>query len=216
LGEADADSIAEFQRAAAWDPDATPERAREMLRTAAAENPFEPGTGPPTLGGFIGNRLVAYVTSIPTRFWNGSEYAAAHWLKGWWVLEEYRNSPIGFLLLKEMLKQVEVAASLPAALLPRRLSEALGMRDLGAVRDYIEPLRPARILRKLEIGRLLADDPAYATRAARIAALARDISQVLAAESTKLGAALAGPTRARSRPRAWRFRRRALSNMRCG
>jgi hypothetical protein len=180
LGEADADSIAEFQRAAAWDPDATPERAREMLRTAAAENPFEPGTGPPTLGGFIGNRLVAYVTSIPTRFWNGSEYAAAHWLKGWWVLEEYRNSPIGFLLLKEMLKQVEVAASLPAALLPRRLSEALGMRDLGAVRDYIEPLRPARILRKLEIGRLdhLKDLPAALSIAVRVAKVAPVASAV--------------------------------------
>ena len=44
-------------------------------------------------------------------------------------------------------------ASMPAPLGARQLSTALGMRDLGAVRDYIEPLRPARILRKLDIGR---------------------------------------------------------------
>ncbi|HEV8019038.1 MAG TPA: hypothetical protein VGP32_10815 [Steroidobacteraceae bacterium] len=154
LGEADADSIAVFFRASAWDPQATPDSTREMLRAAAAANPFEPGKGPPTVGVFIGSRLVAYLTSIPTRFWNGTEYAPAHWLKGFWVLEEYRNGPVGFLLLKEMLKHVGIAASLPAALITRQLSAALGMLDLGAVRDYVEPLRPARMLRKLDFGRL--------------------------------------------------------------
>jgi hypothetical protein len=153
LGEEDAGSIAEFFRAAAWDPNATPEGAREMLRTLAAENPFEPGKGPPTVGVFIGTRLVGFVTTIPTRFWNGKEYAAGHWLKGYTVLEEYRNGPIAYLLLKEMMKHVGLVASMPAPLGARQLSTALGMRDLGAVRDYIEPLRPARILRKLDIGR---------------------------------------------------------------
>jgi hypothetical protein len=153
LGEEDAGAIAEFFRAAAWDPNATPEGAREMLRTLAAENPFEPGTGPPTVGVFVGARLAGFVTTIPTRFWNGKEYAAGHWLKGYTVLEEYRNGPIAYLLLKEMMKHVGLVASMPAPLGARQLSTALGMRDLGAVRDYIEPLRPARILRKLDIGR---------------------------------------------------------------
>jgi len=153
LGEEDAGSIAEFFRATEWDPHATPESTREMMRALAAANPFEPGTAPPTVGVFIGSRLAGYVTSIPTRFWNGREYAPAHWLKGYWVLEEFRNGPVAFLLLKEMLKQVGLAASMPAALNARQLSTALGMKDLGAVRDYIAPLRPARILRKLDVAR---------------------------------------------------------------
>src|SRR5256885_14057325 len=41
-----------------------------------------------------------------------------------------------------------------------------------------------------EYGRLLRDDPDYAARAARVAALARDIAQVAAAESEGLTAAL--------------------------
>ncbi|HEY4749506.1 MAG TPA: glycolate oxidase subunit GlcF [Steroidobacteraceae bacterium] len=41
-----------------------------------------------------------------------------------------------------------------------------------------------------DYGRLLRDDPSYATRAARIASLARDISQVLAPEGAALLAAL--------------------------
>ena len=153
LGEEDAASIAEFFRAAAWDPNATTEGAREMLRALAAENPFEPGTGPPMVGVFIGTRLAGFVTCIPTQFWNGKESAAGHWLKGYMVLEEYRNGPIAYLLLKEMMKHIGLFASTTAALGALRLSTALGMRDLGALHDYIEPLRPARILRKFDIGR---------------------------------------------------------------
>lgn len=41
-----------------------------------------------------------------------------------------------------------------------------------------------------EYGRLLQDDPDYAARAARVSALARDIAQVVAAESEGLAAAL--------------------------
>jgi hypothetical protein len=150
LGETDADAIAEFMRSAGWDANATAESVRRWLQNSAAQNPFEPGTAPPIVGVFIGPLLVACLTSIPTRFWNGREFAAAHWLKGFWVLEKYRDGLIGYMLLKEMLKHVGIAASMPAAFMPRRLSEAVGMLDLGAVRNYIEPLRIARILRRLD------------------------------------------------------------------
>jgi len=46
-----------------------------------------------------------------------------------------------------------------------------------------------------DYGRLLQAEPAYAARAARIGSLARDISQVLAAEAPALGAALAAAAR---------------------
>jgi hypothetical protein len=150
LGETDADAIAEFMRAAGWDANATSDRVGEWLRTSASQNPFDPGVEPPVVGVFVGPRLAACLTSIPTRFWNGREFATAHWLKGFWVLEQYRDGLIGYLLLKEMLKHVGLAASMPAAIVPRRLSVALGMLDLGAVRNYIEPLRIARILRKID------------------------------------------------------------------
>ncbi|HXW75712.1 MAG TPA: glycolate oxidase subunit GlcF [Steroidobacteraceae bacterium] len=47
-----------------------------------------------------------------------------------------------------------------------------------------------------DYGRLLGDDPAYAARAARISALARDISQLLAAQSGAVGDVLAACRRA--------------------
>lgn len=153
LGEEDAAAIGAFFRAAAWDLSATTDSARETLHMMAVENPFDPGEAPPTVGAFMGNRLVGFITSIPTRFWDGRTSRAGHWLKGYTVLEEYRNGLIAYLLLKEMLRHVGLAASLPASRPARELSIAVGMRDLGAVRDYLAPLRPARILRKLDVGR---------------------------------------------------------------
>ena len=82
LDETDADAIAGFMRSAGWDANATPDGVREWLRNVAAQNPFEPGAAAPLVGVFIGTLLVACLTSIPTRFWNGREFAAAHWLKG--------------------------------------------------------------------------------------------------------------------------------------
>ncbi len=173
LGEEDASSIAEFFRAAAWDPSATPEGTRQMLRALATEHPFEPGTEPPTVGVFAGARLAGFVTTIPTQFWNGKEHKAGHWLKGYTVLEEFRNGPIAYMLIKEMMKHVGLVASMPVPLGARQLSAALGMRDLGAVHDYITPLRPARMLRKLDIGRfehlnVVAPAVSFAIKAAKI------------------------------------------------
>lgn len=153
LDEQDAGPIAELFRAAEWDDGATADGVREMLRTAALENPIEPGKAPPTVGAFIGTRLVGFVTTIPTQFWNGETHAAAHWLKALCVLQEHRNGPIALLLMRGILKHVDLAASMPASPVARQLSAQLGMLDLGAVRDYIEPLRPTRILRKLDVRR---------------------------------------------------------------
>jgi hypothetical protein len=153
LDEQDAKSIAEFFRAAGWNESATDGGVREMLRAAAVENPFEPGKAPPIVGAFFGTRLVGYISTIPTQFWTGKENAAAYWFKGLWVLEEHRNSPIALLLMKEIFRHVDLAASMPGSLAARQLSAALGMRDLGAVCDYIEPLRPTHILRKFDVRR---------------------------------------------------------------
>jgi glycolate oxidase iron-sulfur subunit len=51
-----------------------------------------------------------------------------------------------------------------------------------------------------DYGRLLADDPQYAARAARVSALARDVSQLLASQSIALRSAL---LRARAARSAW-------------
>ena len=76
------------------------------------------------------------------------------------------------------------------------------MRSWGAVEAGVEAIietSSACTAMLGEYGRLLQDDPRYAQRAARVSALARDVSAVLAAEGAGLAAALA---RARPRRRA--------------
>ncbi len=131
------------------------------------------------------------MTTIPTRFWNGKEHTAGHWLKGYTVLEEFRNGPIAYLLLKEMMKHVGLVASMPVPLGARQLSTALGMRDLGAVHDYITPLPPARILCKLDIGRFehfnaLPPAVSVAVKVAKIPPFAYALGAVITAGLTAL------------------------------
>jgi hypothetical protein len=201
LGEHDAASIAELFRAAGWEHDATAEGVREMLRSAAMENPFEPGKEPPMVGAFLGSRLVGFVSTIPTQFWNGEQYAAAHWLKALCVLEEHRNGPIAMLLMRGILKQVDLAASMPASPMALQLSVALGMLDLGAVRDYIEPLRPTRILRKLDFRRF-----EHLSRLPRAVSVAIDVAKIPALAYAIGGLMSLGLTVLRL-PNAWAGRR---------
>ena len=135
------------------------------------------------VGAFFGTRLAGFISTIPTQFWTGKENVAAYWFKGLWVLEEHRNSPIAVLLMKEIFKHVNLAASMPTGA-ARHLSAALGMVDLGAVCDYIEPLRPARILRKFDVQRfehlsVLAQTGSAAIKLAKIPPFANAIGAVI-------------------------------------
>lgn len=147
------------------------------------DNPFEPGKAPPMVGAFFGARLAGFISTIPTQFWTGKENATAYWFKGLWVLEEHRNSPIAVLLMKEIFRHVDLAASMPTGA-ARQLSAALGMIDLGAVCDYIQPLRPARILRKFDVRRfdhlsVLAQTGSAAIKLAKVPPFAYAIGAVI-------------------------------------
>jgi len=108
----------------------------------------------PVVGVYSGTELIGHLGSIPTEIWDGERSAPAHWLKGFMVLEPYRNGPIGYQLVKEMMKQVGVAGVMTVAPAARRLFQVVGFKDLGAVPNYITVIRPGRILRALDVQRL--------------------------------------------------------------
>ncbi len=68
------------------------------------------------------------------------------------VLPDYRNGPIGFGLLKTAAAELSCSGGLAVAPAACRLFTALGYRDLGAIPNYIKPLRPGRILRAIDLG----------------------------------------------------------------
>lgn len=150
-GEEHAEMLAEFFRSV-WDPRAT---AREVLASRereARDNPAAGGVPPPTFLVVAEGKCIGYVTTIPGRVEVQGKGAQGYWLKGLMVLPEFRNGPVGFLLLKEAVRYLKGylfgMAVAPAA---RKLFQALKFTDLGAVPNRLVPLAPATIAHHLDL-----------------------------------------------------------------
>jgi GNAT superfamily N-acetyltransferase len=143
--------LAEFFRAV-WDPEAEPEAVLQARREDARTNPAARGVPSPTFIVVAGGRAVGFVTTIPGRVWaNGREWQG-FWLKGLMVLPEFRNGPVGFLLLKEAVRQLEgVLFGMVVAPAARKLFQALGFADVGVVRQRLAPLDGSTIAHRLDL-----------------------------------------------------------------
>jgi len=163
-----ADSLAAFYRAA-WGGDVTAEAVLAARRQAAAENSAAPGEVPPTAIVLEGTRVLGYCGSIPHRLWDGVAEHPAYWVKGLMVLPEYRRGPIGFLVGKELATQLPRATALVVAPAARRLFSALGYTDLGAVTNFVRPLRLASLARRLDPAELGLGLPRWLAASVRVA-----------------------------------------------
>lgn len=148
--EEHADAIAAFYRVV-WDPKATSESVLAAMRLGAAQNVAAPGVPAPIALVFAGSTIVGYCGSIPQRVWDGVGERPAYWVKGLMVLPQYRNGPIGYLAVKELTSRLACATVLTVAPAARRLFAALGFQDLGAVHNWVRPLRPGVIAKQLDI-----------------------------------------------------------------
>jgi hypothetical protein len=163
-----AGALAAFYREA-WGQATTAESVLSAWRRAAAENVVAPGEAPPTAIVLEGSRVIAHCGSIPQRLWDGVAEHPAYWVKGLMVLPEYRGGPIGFLVVKELAKRLPRATNLAVAPAARRLFSALGWTDLGAVANFVRPLRPGRAALRLDVAGLGLGLPRWVTAGVRIA-----------------------------------------------
>jgi hypothetical protein len=171
-----ADSIAAFYREC-WGRDATGQSVRAARRQAATENVVAPGEPPPTAIVLDGDRVIAHCSSIAQRLWDGVAEHPAHWLKGLIVLPEYRQGPIGFLVCKELAAHLPRATVLAVAPAAGRLFRALGYADLGAVANFVRPLRPGTLARRLDITALGLSWPGWLGGAAKAGAALSRLAQ---------------------------------------
>jgi hypothetical protein len=161
--------IADFIRQI-WDPRATAEAVVAARQQEAARNVAEPGVAPPTWIALQAGRVLGYVTTIPIRLWAGERDWPAYWIKGLMVLPECRGGPVGYLVLKAAVASLPRTGALAVAPPALRLFAALGYTDLGPVPNWIRPIAPHRILRRLDTASLgLSQLPRWAPRAVRLA-----------------------------------------------
>lgn len=167
----DAECLARFFRRT-WDPNATAIGVSNAWHGQVARNTVAPGSPFPTIVAEADGDVVGYCSTLPLPLWRGGRQRAAYWIKGLMVLPDYRNGPVGHLLLKGLLRESPIAASLAVAPPARRLLEALGFRSIGILPSLIRPINAGRIA--------TAVDPALLTAAAgRHGALALKTLQTL-------------------------------------
>jgi hypothetical protein len=163
-----ATALAPFFREAWGDVRSADQIRADMLR-AAAENPSVPGADLPATAFINDGSVIGYIGTIPATFWNGSVAVQGHWLKGFMVLEAFRSGPVGFAVLKELLKHVGVSGIITVAPPARRLFGAVGYKDCGTLPNYLTPLRSACIARSLDIAALGLGIPSWLDWSARLA-----------------------------------------------
>jgi GNAT superfamily N-acetyltransferase len=150
MTDENAEAVAEFFRAV-WDADASPEKVRAGLKQATEGNPFFPGQASPIVLFLSDGRVLGYCGSIPIAVWSGGDEHRAEWIKGLMVSPEHRKGPIGFLLVKELMRRLEHPLSLVVGDAARRILGALGLTDLGLVPNFLRLLNTGAVLRKLDL-----------------------------------------------------------------
>ena len=134
-----------------WDPAATEASVARARAEAAAHNPVAPGSEVPTFLFCQGGVVLGHLSTIPVQLWTGGGERPAYWFIGFMVRPEQRNGPVGALLLREAVKQLELTLSLTVALPSVRLFRATGFQELGIVPNYIRVLRAGNVLRRLDL-----------------------------------------------------------------
>ena len=129
--------------------------ASEIVRDLEnCEFPFPHLAPAPAIGVFNQEEIVGYLGSIPTGFWDGRQEVDAYWIKGFMVEPSYRNGPLGYQLAKMMRDVTGLAGILVVASAARRLFEAVGFRDLGAIPNLVIPINSRRLLELADPDRL--------------------------------------------------------------
>ena len=163
------DALTEFYRDI-WDADATPTRVASARAQAAARNPVTPGEEVPTYLLMQGTRALGHLSTIPVQVRTATGSRPGYWFIGFMVRPEHRNGPIGYLMLKEASRELELTLSLTVAQASIRLFKAVGFAELGIVPNYLRLLRPDRVLRRIDLDAVgLGGLPTFVRRAVRLA-----------------------------------------------
>ena len=150
VADSHAQMLAEFFRCT-WDSAATSESILSSRASQARDNQAEPGKPLPAAVAIQGDRIIGYCGSIAVRWWNCDQALPGYWAKGFMVLPEFRNGPLGFMILKELSRSAPLMAAMTVNPASNRLFAAQGYRDLGALPNRIRPLSFRRIFSRVNL-----------------------------------------------------------------
>lgn len=129
-----------------------------------------PEAASPSVLAIQDDRVIGYLGTLPLRLWDGQREQAAHWFKGFMVLPEFQNGPLGFALVKEASKHLPISLVITVQPASWRLFKAVGLTHVGTLENRLRLLRPAHVLSSLDVDRVgLGPLPFGVDRALRLA-----------------------------------------------
>jgi hypothetical protein len=169
VGDEHSEAIAAFNREV-WDRTATRESVLAARRKSAAENVAHPGVPTPAAIVIKGDRVIGFCGTLAQRLWDGKTPWPAYWVKGLMVLPEFRGGPVGLMVMRELASHLDLSTIVTVAPAARRLFAAVGYADIGAIPNWVRPLRVGRMLSRLDLNALGTDVlPSPASAAVRFA-----------------------------------------------
>ena len=129
-----------------------------------------PAVASPSVLAIQGDRVIGYLGTLPLQFWDGQREQPGHWFKGFMVLPEFQNGPLGFALVKEAAKHLPLSLVITVQPASWRLFKAIGLTHFGTLENRLRLLRPGRVLSSLDVERVgLGPLPFRLDRALRLA-----------------------------------------------
>jgi hypothetical protein len=141
-------------------PSDSPAESETRAATAAMATGDAASLTPSTIAVQAG-RIIGYLGTLPLRLWDGRNEESAFWYKGFMVLPEFRNGPVGFGLVKEAAKRLPTALVITVQPASWRLFKAVGLTHLGALENRLRLLRPGRVLERVDPQKLGVDRLPY-------------------------------------------------------
>jgi hypothetical protein len=109
---------------------------------------------PPTFLFLKDDEVLGHIATIPVRLLIHSRIISAHWVVGFMVMPEYRNGPIGPLLIKKVNETIDFAMTLHVENNVLRIFKGLGWKHPGVIPQFIQVIDAYRLLKEVNIERL--------------------------------------------------------------
>jgi len=128
-------------------------RIEQSGQSNATKEKFEKKR-PPTFLFLKDDEVLGHITTIPVRLLIYSRIISAHWVVGFMVMPEYRNGPIGPLLIKKVNESLDFAMTLHVENNVLRIFKGLGWKHLGVIPQFIRVINAYNLLKYVNIERL--------------------------------------------------------------
>jgi Acetyltransferase (GNAT) family len=101
-----------------------------------------------------GPEVIGHIATVPVWLHSPSGNHMAYWVVGFMVLPEYRNGPIGPLLIKKVNETLDCALTLHVEDAPLKIFKGLGWKHAGVIPQYVLVCDTYAFLKNIRLGQV--------------------------------------------------------------